>query len=72
MKTKILLLLTFSVIGLYYILYYVIMPREIEHRLRDLGLMQYNGSKDKMVAKDSVTLNNYDVYYIQYGNLKGY
>lgn len=62
----------FTIIGVYFICYYVIMPSEIERRFRDLNLMHYNGVKDKMVAKDSVSLDYYDLHYIQYGNLKDY
>ncbi len=54
------------------IFYYVALPRIIERRARDLGLMQYNADKDKMVAKDTLKLNRWDLYYLQYGNLNGY
>jgi hypothetical protein len=54
----------------YYTFYYAIIPKVIEKRFRDLNLMQYNG--EKFIGKDSVIVNEYDFYYIQYGNLDGY
>lgn len=54
------------------IFYYIAMPKIIERRARDLALMQYNADKDKMVAKDSLKLSGWDLYYLQYGNMNGY
>ncbi len=52
--------------------YYVSMPKIIERRARDLALMQYSADKDKMVAKDSLQLSGWNLYYLQYGNMNGY
>tara|TARA_R110000851_G_scaffold326865_1_gene495886 strand:+ start:240 stop:464 length:225 start_codon:yes stop_codon:yes gene_type:complete len=54
------------------IFYYIVTPKIIERRAMDLGLMQYNADKDRMVAKDSLQLSGWDVYYLQYGNMDGY
>lgn len=54
------------------IFYYVAMPKIIEHRAKDLNLMQYDGSKDKFVAKDSLHISGWDLYYLQNGNMDGY
>lgn len=54
------------------IFYYVAMPKIIERRARDLALMQYSADKDKMVAKDTLQLSGWDIYYLQYGNINGY
>ena len=54
------------------VFYYIALPKIIERRARDLGLMQYNAEKDRMVAKDSLKLRGGDVYYLQYGNMSGY
>lgn len=54
------------------IFYYIAIPKIIEHRAKNLGLMQYSADKDKMVAKDSLQLNGWDIYYLQYGNMNGY
>lgn len=54
------------------IFYYIALPKIIERRARDLGLMQYNAEKDRMVSKDSLKLSGCDVYYLQYGNMNGY
>lgn len=54
------------------IYYYYILPKIIEDRAKDLGIMQYNGKKDRFVAKDSITLYQDDIYYLQYGNTNGY
>ena len=52
--------------------YYVVLPEIIEHRAKDLNLMQYNGEKDKFIAKDNLNINGWDLYYLQHGNMKGY
>lgn len=52
--------------------YYIAIPKIIERRARDLGLMQYSADKDRMISKDSLQLSGWDVYYIQYGNMNGY
>ena len=36
-------------------------------RARALNLMHYDGKQDKMVFNETNTLNNYDLYYLQYG-----
>ena len=54
------------------IFYYIAIPKIIERRAIDLALMQYSADKDKMVAKDSLQLSGWDVYYLQYGNMDGY
>ena len=54
----------------YYTFYYAVVPNIIERRLKDLNFMQYSG--EKFIGKDSVNVNEYDFYYIQYGNLDGY
>lgn len=54
----------------YYTFYYAIVPTIVEKRLKDLNLMQYNG--EKFIGKDNIIVNEYDFYYIQYGNLDGY
>lgn len=52
--------------------YYVAIPKIIEHRAKDLDLMHYNGDKDKFIAKDSLHISGWDLYYLQHGNLNGY
>jgi cell division protein FtsX len=52
--------------------YYITIPIIIESRARDLGIMRYNSEKNKFIAKDSLNLNKFDIYYLQYGTLKGY
>ncbi len=56
------------------IFYYVAVPKIIERRAKDLNLMQYNGEKDKFVfvAKDSLNISGWDLYYLQHGNMNGY
>jgi len=54
------------------IFYYVAVPNIIERRARDLNLMQYNGEKDKFVAKDTLNISGWDLYYLQHGNMSGY
>jgi hypothetical protein len=54
------------------IFYYIVTPKIVERRAMDLGLMHYSAYKDKMIAKDSLTLSGWDVYYLQYGNMNGY
>lgn len=54
------------------IFYYIAIPKIIERRARDLGLMQYSADKDRMIAKDSLQLSGWDIYYLQYGNMSGY
>lgn len=56
----------------YIIFYYFALPKIIERRARDLDLMQYCADKDKMVAKDSLSVTTWDIYYLQYGNMNGY
>jgi len=51
---------------------YTSMPDVIEQRAKDLNLMQYDSKKDKFIGKDSVCISRWDLYYLQYGNLKGY
>lgn len=48
------------------------MPKIIERRAIDLNLMQYDGKKDTFVAKDSLCISGWDLYYLQHGNLNGY
>jgi|TARA_R110000851_G_scaffold73614_2_gene162375 hypothetical protein len=54
------------------VFYYIAAPKIIEHRAISLGLMQYNSDKGGMVAKDSLHLCGWDIYYLQYGNMNGY
>jgi hypothetical protein len=54
------------------IFYYIATPKIIERRAKNLGLMQYSADKDRMVAKDSLQLSVWDIYYLQYGNMDGY
>lgn len=56
----------------YIMFYYVYMPRIIERRGRDLGVMRYSYEKDSYIPKDTITLNSYEFHYMQYGNLDGY
>lgn len=55
-----------------YIFYYIAIPKIIERRARDLDLMRYSAEKDKMIGKDSLQLNKWDIYYLQHGNMNGY
>lgn len=52
--------------------YYFALPKIIESRARDLNLTRYDGSKGTFVAKDSLYVSKYDIYYLQHGNMKGY
>jgi hypothetical protein len=70
MKTIILILSILIINNL--VFYYTFIPRIIEKRAKDLDLMQYNGEKEKFVGKDSVLLNQWEIYYLQYGNTNGY
>ena len=54
------------------IFYYVAVPKIIEHRAKNLNLMRYNSNKDKFVAKDTINISGWDLYYLQYGNINGY
>ncbi len=54
------------------IFYCIAIPKIIEHRAMDLGLMQYSAHKDRMAPKDSLQLCVWDIYYLQYGNMNGY
>jgi len=54
------------------IFYYLAVPKIIERRAKDLNLMQYNGKKNKFVAKDSLNISGWDLYYLQHGNMNGY
>lgn len=54
------------------IFYYVAVPKIIERRAKDLNLMQYNGEKDKFVAKDSLNISGWYLHYLQHGNMSGY
>ncbi len=54
------------------IFYYVALPKIIERRAKDLNLMQFDGEKDKFVAKDSLNISGWDIYYLQHGNMNGY
>lgn len=76
MKTKtfisILLAVLCTLIFSFIFSYYIVIPKIIERRAMDLNLMQYNGDKDKFVAKDSSCISGWDVYYLQYGDMDGY
>lgn len=49
-----------------------IIPNIIEKRYKALDLMQYDGKDDKFVPKsDSLLVNKWDLWYIQYGTTKG-
>lgn len=52
--------------------YYIAIPNVIEHRARYLSLMQYSADKDKMIMKDSISLTNWEMHYLQYGTFDGY
>ena len=54
------------------IFYYKAIPNIIERRAKDLGLMHYDGNKDKFVAKDSINIIGWEIYYLQFGNMNGY
>lgn len=54
------------------IFYYIVIPKIIENRAKNLDLMRYSADKNKMVSKDSLNLSKWDVYYLQYGNMNGY
>lgn len=54
------------------IFYYVAVPKIIERRAQDLNLMQHNSEKDRFVGKDSLNINEWDLHYLQYGNMNGY
>ncbi len=46
------------------------MPHEIEQRMKDLNLMQYDGKTNKFIPKDSVILNAGELNYIIKGTTK--
>lgn len=52
--------------------YYVVIPRIIEKRAHDLGLMQYNSEIDGFVGKDSTVINKWDIQYLKYGEMKSF
>lgn len=47
--------------------HYVILPRIIDRRANDLGLMQFSSRAGKMIARDDV---KYTLYYLKYGSMK--
>lgn len=53
-------------------LYYYALPKIIESRAKDLNLMRFDSKKDKFVAKDSIKISGWDLYYLQHGNVDGY
>lgn len=57
---------------LFILFYYIVISQVIGKRYRDVGLIQYNGEKDKMVPKDTLEVNEWELYYIQHGIMKGY
>lgn len=48
----------------------ICMPHEIECRMKDLNLMQYDGKTDKFIPKDSVKLNSEELNYLIKGTTK--
>lgn len=66
-------LLIFIVISLYtWLLVGYIFPALIDSRAEKLGLLQYDSTTNKMIVKDSVTINDSDLYYIKFGTMEGY
>lgn len=61
--------LTGLVVG-FALMYFYTMPRLIERRGKEIGIYRYDGDKDKFVPKDSVTINQWEIHYLQYGNLE--
>ena len=49
--------------------YYIAVPRIIEDRARDLGLMQYSADEDKMIPKDTINISGWDLHYLQHGTM---
>lgn len=64
-------ILTHVVVGLVFVLIfnYFFVPRIVERRARDLGLMQYSADEDCFVGKDSMMINKYTIYYFKYGKM---
>ncbi len=60
----ILMFITYSIF-----FYYIIIPNIIERRARDLNFMRYENVEDKFVPKDSLLINYWDLYYLQYGTM---
>lgn len=51
--------------------YFIILPNEVEHRVKALGIMSYDNKTDKFVLKsDNVQITQDDFYYIKYGYTK--
>jgi len=47
--------------------FYVMIPRVVESRARNLGFTKYN--KEQFLVKDSTYISNYDLYYLKYGSM---
>ena len=62
----------FYILILILLCYYVVIPKEIEKRARALNLMHYDSVKDGFVGNDSISMSDWDLYYLQHGNMKGY
>jgi len=64
----------FSII--YIILFhYVIIPIVIEKRSKDLNLLKFKSTENKLVEKDSIFISGYELHYLKTGsfdNYKGY
>ena len=54
------------------IFYYIALPKIIERRAEDLGLLRYNSKVDKMVEKDSLHISGWDLHYLKKGTMDGY
>lgn len=54
------------------IFYYIALPKIIERRAKDLGLLIYNSKEDKMVEKDSLHISGWDLHYLKKGTMDGY
>lgn len=50
--------------------YAIFIPKIIEIRLRNCGLMRYDGTTDNFIVKDTVCANSGDLYYILHGTTK--
>lgn len=64
--------LLFGILIGMFIYYNNIQSKIIEKHAKALDIMRYDSGKDKMVAKDSVTLSYYELYYLIYGDFKGW
>jgi hypothetical protein len=55
---------------LYIMFYFVLLPKTVERRARDLNLMQYDGQTNRFELKaDTIQITKWDLHYLQHGHM---